>query len=341
MTAPLRPMNLGEILDRTLQIYRSRFLAFFTIAALPALALMAIGLADYRFFPKSQNPTADQQGQELLWSFFRSLVHGHIAAILGLLIFPIFVKIASDAVLEQASSIRIALQFAVSKARSFLWIAFLKVIAQFLIPEILTCVAIFIVALIEYATGAFNDKSAVLLAALALFSPILGGIALFLWLSSCISLAVPVVALEPITGLKALKRSWTLSRDARFRILVAWMSLSILGIGLAAGFHLLMHFLTDLFFYGGKITDLIDQPLYRFADYLLGATLTALTGPLYPIAITLFYYDQRIRREGYDIEWMMQRAGLVVPEPPLPESLPPADPQPPLQLPPTPSEGSL
>jgi len=334
-------MNLGEILDRTLQIYRSRFLAFFSIAAVPALALMAIGLADYRFFPQAQNPTADQQGQELLWSLFRSLLHYHAAAILELLIFPIFVKIASDAVLEQASSIRIALQFALSKARSFVWIAFLKVIAQFLIPEVLTCVAIFIVALIEYATGAFNDKSAILLVAFGLFSPILGGIALFLWLSACISLAVPAVALEPITGLRALKRSWTLSRDSRLRIFGAWMSLSILFVGLAFGFHLLTHFLTDLFFYGGKYTKLIDQPLYRFADYLLGAMLSALTGPLYPIAITLFYYDQRIRREGFDIDWMMQRAGLVVPEPAQPEAQPLSELQEPPQPPPAPMEGSL
>jgi hypothetical protein len=25
----------------------------------------------------------------------------------------------------------------------------------------------------------------------------------------------------------------------------------------------------------------------------------------------LFYYDQRIRKEGFDIEWMMQRAGMT------------------------------
>jgi hypothetical protein len=25
----------------------------------------------------------------------------------------------------------------------------------------------------------------------------------------------------------------------------------------------------------------------------------------------LFYYDQRIRTEGYDIEWMMAQAGLT------------------------------
>lgn len=34
---------------------------------------------------------------------------------------------------------------------------------------------------------------------------------------------------------------------------------------------------------------------------------------LYPIALTLFYYDQRIRREGYDIERLMEAAGLNAP----------------------------
>jgi len=29
-----------------------------------------------------------------------------------------------------------------------------------------------------------------------------------------------------------------------------------------------------------------------------------------PISMTLFNYDQRIRRVGYDIEWMMNAAGM-------------------------------
>jgi hypothetical protein len=33
----------------------------------------------------------------------------------------------------------------------------------------------------------------------------------------------------------------------------------------------------------------------------------------HPIALTLFYYDQRIRLEGYDIERMMDAAGLIAP----------------------------
>ena len=36
-------------------------------------------------------------------------------------------------------------------------------------------------------------------------------------------------------------------------------------------------------------------------------------GPIYATGITLFYYDQRVRKEGYDIEWMMQAAGMTAP----------------------------
>jgi hypothetical protein len=334
-------MNLGEILDRTLQIYRSRFLVFFGIASVPALALMAIGLSDNRWFPQSQNPAADQKGQEILWSFFRSLLHYHFAAFVGLLIFPVFVKIASGATLDQATSMRAALQFALSRWRTFLWIAFLKITAQLLIPEAITVGAIMLVAIIEYATGAFDDKGDVILVGLVLFSPILGGVALFAWISSCLSLAIPVAALEPFNGWRALTRSWKLTRDARLRIMAAWFAVSIFGVGLAIGFHMLLRWITVILFFHGKYARLSGQPLYQFVDYLLSASLSVLTGPLYPIAITLFYYDQRIRREGFDIEWMMQRAGLEVPAPPQPEAQPLGVLQQSPQPPPAPSEGSV
>src|SRR5580692_4598476 len=52
-------------------------------------------------------------------------------------------------------------------------------------------------------------------------------------------------------------------------------------------------------------------------------------------AITLFYYDQRIRREGYDIERMMDDAGLI------PLAPPPTGESPIASVPPTPEEGQL
>jgi hypothetical protein len=48
--------------------------------------------------------------------------------------------------------------------------------------------------------------------------------------------------------------------------------------------------------------------------------LQVLLAPISAIALVLFYYDQRIRKEGFDIEWMMQQAGLTQPAPPLSEA---------------------
>jgi hypothetical protein len=47
-------------------------------------------------------------------------------------------------------------------------------------------------------------------------------------------------------------------------------------------------------------------------------------GPIFPIALAVFYYDQRMRREGYDIERMMDAAGLVAPIPSLAAATPSA-----------------
>jgi len=33
-------------------------------------------------------------------------------------------------------------------------------------------------------------------------------------------------------------------------------------------------------------------------------------GLVFPIALSLFYYDQRIRKEGFDIEYMMQASSM-------------------------------
>jgi hypothetical protein len=51
-------------------------------------------------------------------------------------------------------------------------------------------------------------------------------------------------------------------------------------------------------------------PVFKSIAVASDAVIFALLGPIYPIALTLFYYDQRIRHEGFDIEQMMTAAGL-------------------------------
>jgi hypothetical protein len=55
-------------------------------------------------------------------------------------------------------------------------------------------------------------------------------------------------------------------------------------------------------------------PLWvQVAQQIVGFFTNSFIGPMYATGLTLFYYDQRIRKEGFDIEWMMQAAGMTVP----------------------------
>jgi len=45
--------------------------------------------------------------------------------------------------------------------------------------------------------------------------------------------------------------------------------------------------------------------------YGTGFAVQVFTKPVYAIALTLFYFDRRICNEGFDIERMMEQAGLV------------------------------
>jgi len=59
-----------------------------------------------------------------------------------------------------------------------------------------------------------------------------------------------------------------------------------------------------------------------FVSYGSTFAVQAFTKPVYAIALILFYFDQRIRKEGFDIEWIMHQAGMVAPPAPEPETIP-------------------
>jgi hypothetical protein len=63
-----------------------------------------------------------------------------------------------------------------------------------------------------------------------------------------------------------------------------------------------------------------DLPVgIRALQQIVAFFTNAFVGPIYATGLTLFYYDQRVRKEGFDIEWMMQAAGWTV-RPAAPES---------------------
>ncbi|MBZ5530617.1 MAG: hypothetical protein LAO20_04230 [Acidobacteriia bacterium] len=112
-------------------------------------------------------------------------------------------------------------------------------------------------------------------------------------------IAVPAVVLENITGNESLKRSSSLTSDSVGRVIVVYFLTTIFAAG--------MSFALD-----AGVTALSSKVFHvaaTFAPQALSQISTAvgeiLFGPVSASALTLVYYDQRVRKEAFDIQHMM------------------------------------
>jgi hypothetical protein len=113
-------------------------------------------------------------------------------------------------------------------------------------------------------------------------------------------IAMPAVVLENITVREALDRSSSLTRDYVGRVIVVFFLTTV--------FTIMMAFALDE---GASLLNLpvthgmgaLAQQVWREIVAALGGILF---GPVTAIALTLVYYDQRVRKEAFDIEHMMQ-----------------------------------
>ncbi len=117
------------------------------------------------------------------------------------------------------------------------------------------------------------------------------------------SLAMPACVVEDLSTGMAIRRSIDLSQGSRGRIFVLWLLVYAIRmlLGLLFGFPFLV--------FGLKHPGHALPLGWLAVSELVGFVTNTLIGPIYSTGLTLFYYDQRIRKEGFDIEWMMQAAG--------------------------------
>lgn len=310
MTPNLRPKTLGEILDATFRAYRSNFLVFVGIATLPSLIMFAVYLADHAWLRFSHLLTPAPGVGAFLWGIAVSVVFYHVSILASIPFLPAVVHAASNQFLNGHTSARSSLRLAFTRWGRYCWIGLLKAGVHLLAPEVGGAALLIGLAYMGDKFGIFNGHRYDIAAFAVLLLPVLITVCLFLWLGACLSLVIPAAACEDHRGRGALRRSFQLSRGSRGRIVALWLIAFTLSMILSMGAQLLFRWLLLLLY---SLLHL-RYSFYRFyfqEAYLLNALLSSLIFPVYPIAITLIYYDQRVRREGFDIEWMMQQAGMT------------------------------
>ena len=106
-----------------------------------------------------------------------------------------------------------------------------------------------------------------------------------------ITLVTVVIAIENIWWPAALRRSWRLIGGNSWRA------------GIVIIFSLALTFGPFLF---TKVVSAVATPVPAMVEHVLLQFLSLFTSPLAAIALTLFYYDCRIRHEAFDLEMMAQ-----------------------------------
>ncbi len=130
-------------------------------------------------------------------------------------------------------------------------------------------------------------------------------------------MGMAVCVVEKKTAWASLMRSMQLSKGTRGRIFVLFLLIMVLSIAVSTIsyiFAILAGAVAGLMGKGSTaaiVAAVVGGVLYAVVS--IGAQIVL--QPVSWIALVLFYYDQRIRKEGFDIEWMMERAGMTQSKP--------------------------
>ena len=127
---------------------------------------------------------------------------------------------------------------------------------------------------------------------------------------------MPAAVQEQLGVNAAMRRSRALVSGRKGRIFLALLLVYVLQM-VAGVIQLPLVFLA-LRMHGAQ------QVLLQTIQLLVQFVATTLVSPIASIALCLFYVDERVRREGYDIEHMMQRTaqpGLFAEQTPTVEPL--------------------
>jgi hypothetical protein len=295
----VQPMGVGEILDRSFRLLRQYFWLFFIIIFIPQAVFFAVNFIVQ--FLISGDMTQD-------FSVVTGAGFG-ISALLGVLIFLVLqfwaqgalIHAVSETYLGHSTSTKASYGAMRSRLGRLIGTLILWSILVFGVPVLFGMVAA--IAVPSLAMMGLGGVAAGIIAFVVILLAVWIFTTLFLnWL-----LADKVVVLEELAWMKALRRSKELMKGRTepgfWKSIKTKASLIIVvGVLIGLGIHLLFQLpglLLGLVFSQGLVVTTVQGVLNMVATSLA----TAYTA----IAMILFYYDIRVRKEGFDLKMMAEK----------------------------------
>ncbi len=261
----LRPLSVGEIIDRSFTLYRRNFVLFFAISAIPHILTLATGLVQ-TFFISDLSAAAIQgaranplipSGTQLLFS----LVSGLIALFVYLF--------AQGGTILAVTEIYLGRTTSISRSLGRVW------------DELGTLFGV-----------AVLNGMAVAVSFLCLVIPAI-------YVACRLLVCVPAALIENLGPRESLSRSFELTRDnagRAFLIMLVFVAISF-GSGSVTGLTLIPIIRSH--------NDPAVLRLWTSLTLIVQAVTNSLVTPVLLISTSVFYFDLRIRKEAFDLQFMM------------------------------------
>jgi len=282
-------MQIGEILDGTFNIYRRHFGLFMRLSFVLICVPAVVGV--YLFARLASDPFGVPAwiGENLGATIGFAILAIIVWAVISVLLKSGTVKIISDSYLGHEPSLGAALRFGVSRIVPMLIVALSKA----LLLIVIYLVEVLIVMLFVGVARSLGGASLVVLTGAV---GVVGAIWFLAFVMCGYALTTMVVVLEDLdSSFNAFGRSWELTRGARLKVFLVWLvmwlltnlvpAIAILGLSAALG----------------------PQSPLQAPLSVLSPVMSVILAPLSACALTLVYYDMRVRREAFDLQILSEQ----------------------------------
>ncbi len=302
MSLDLRPLTLGELLDRSFSLYRRHFWLFVGIMAVPSLLGLAFGILTAVFTPQPVSPEsgATPNPAEMVGTF----VFLGIAMIGMAIVYFVTYAVALGATTVAVSELYMGRQVTIRESFTPLRGKVGRLALLLLLVSIRTF-GLFMLAAVGIGVGsAVMAMGSPILGVLLIMCGMFGAFALWIWIMLRYAVAVPAAVLEDETATDAIRRSIDLTRGSLWRVLVLLVFTMVITYGVLLIFQ-------GPFLFAGAMAGPAPAGFWlNLCGTIAGAIGGAFTGPLMIVAFAVLYYDLRVRHEGLDLQMMLANLNL-------------------------------
>jgi hypothetical protein len=281
----LHPLNLGELLDQAIRLYRRNFLTFIGIIAtvqIPITALQVVAsLFTVSAMPNLQNSNRllDSSSPMFGAAYFIGMAASVLVTIIS---FVLIQGLATAALTRAVAGSYLGESVGLWEAYEKIGRSWLSLLGALLLAGLIALglVIWFIIPCVGWLTG--------------------GGILAFFG-GVIVPLIAPVIVLEKQSAFHSIRRAWDLSRRRFWWVLGFVLILYIFAQLVITGPVTLIG-VAFQFVAGGPLNlSMTAAIIQTVLQSLVQLTFSVIYLPLQIAAITLMYFDLRVRTEGFDL----------------------------------------